>query len=54
MEQLPIDSVNIGEEDLKVGACWPTSAGHDYAAIETREFGYRVFKKNGQIEFKER
>lgn len=43
--------VNIGDVDLKVGACWPTSAGHDYAAIEAKEFGYRIYKKNGQIEF---
>ena len=43
-----------GDEDLKVGACWPTSAGHDYHAIEKREFGYRVYKRNGQIEFEKR
>ena len=46
--------VNTGDEDLKVGACWPTSAGHDYHAIEKREFGYRVYKRNGQIEFEKR
>lgn len=46
--------VNIGEDDLKVGACWPTSAGHDYAAIEKKEFGYRIFKRNKKIEFVER
>lgn len=46
--------VNTGEVDLKVGACWPTSAGHDYGAIETREFAYRIYKKNGQIEFVKR
>lgn len=43
--------VNIGETDLKVGACWPTAAGHDYQAIERKEFGYRVFKRNGEVKF---
>lgn len=43
--------VNIGEIDLKVGACWPTSAGHDYVAIEEKAFGYRIKKINNQIEF---
>lgn len=46
--------VNIGDEDLKVGACWPTSAGHDYSSIEKKEFGYRVFKRNGEIKLEER
>lgn len=43
--------VNTGDTDLKVGACWPTAAGHDYDAIVEHEFGYRIFKKNNQIEF---
>lgn len=43
--------VNTGDVDLKVGACWPTSAGHDYAAIKEKEFGYRVKKVDDQIEF---
>lgn len=46
--------VNIGDDDLKVGACWPTAAGHDYQAIEEKEFGYRIYKRNGKIEFVER
>lgn len=46
--------VNTGDTDLKVGACWPTSAGHDYDAIVKREFGYRVFKKDKEIEFVKR
>jgi len=46
--------VNTGDEDFKVGACWPTSAGHDYQAIEEKEFGYRVYKKDGKIQFVER
>ena len=46
--------VNTGDVDLKVGACWPTAAGHDYAAINEREFGYRIFKRDNHIEFEER
>lgn len=43
--------VNTGDIDLKVGACWPTSAGHDYAAIENKEFGYRIKKIDGKIRY---
>lgn len=46
--------INIGDTDLKVGACWPTSAGHDYTRIIEHEFGYRVYKRNGKIECIER
>ncbi|MEY8323752.1 glucose-6-phosphate isomerase family protein [Lachnospiraceae bacterium 54-11] len=41
--------INTGDEQLKVGACWPTVAGHDYEAIEKRNFGYRILKKDGKI-----
>ncbi len=43
--------INVGETDLKVGACWPTSAGHDYVSIKNNEFKYRVFKTNEDIQF---
>lgn len=46
--------VNTGEEDLKVGACWPTTAGHDYARIEKSPFTVRVFKKDDKILVEER
>lgn len=46
--------VNTGDALFKVGACWPTTAGHDYAAIEKRPFPYRVYRSNGKIEFQER
>lgn len=46
--------VNTGNVDLKVAACWPTSAGHDYEAIEKREFGYRIFKTENGIECRKR
>ena len=41
-------------EELWVGACWPTVSGHDYAAVERREFGFRVKRVDGQLVFEER
>ena len=46
--------VNTGNEPLAVGACWPTTAGHDYDAIDRMPFGYRIFKENGEVVTKER
>ncbi|RBP63335.1 glucose-6-phosphate isomerase [Alkalibaculum bacchi] len=46
--------VNIGEIPLKIGACWPTTAGHDYRAVEEMPFPYRIYKNNGKIELVER
>ncbi len=46
--------VNTGDEELRVGACWPTTAGHDYARIEKNPFKVRIFKENGNIVIKER
>lgn len=45
--------INTGDEQLKVGACWPPVAGHDYAAIEKSGFGYRVFRRDGAIAWEE-
>ena len=45
--------VNTGEVDLKIGCCWPTTAGHDYARVEKMPFSARVFKENGEIIIKE-
>ena len=43
--------INTSEtETMKVGACWPVTAGHDYAATEKQPFTTRIFLKNGQIE----
>jgi glucose-6-phosphate isomerase len=42
--------VNIGDSRLKVGACWPTTAGYDYASIAAAEFPYRIFRTAGRIE----
>lgn len=46
--------VNTSDSELKVGACWPTTAGHDYASIENQEFPYRIYKINGKIEIVKR
>lgn len=46
--------VNTGDVQLKVGACWPTTAGHDYDAIEAHEFPCRVMRVNGEILFEKR
>lgn len=46
--------VNTGNEELRVGACWPTIAGHDYARIENHPFTVRIFKENNEIVIKER
>ena len=39
--------INTGEDDLVVGACWPSDAGHDYGSIETRGFPVRVVCRDG-------
>lgn len=45
--------VNTGYEQLKVGACWPTAAGHDYDAVLNGGFGARVFKRDAGIVWEE-
>lgn len=42
--------VNTGDTELKVGACWPLTAGHDYRRIEEFPFTVRVYKRDGQID----
>ncbi len=42
--------VNTGNEDMVVGACWPSDAGHDYGSIETAGFSVRVLCENGKWE----
>lgn len=39
--------INTGEDDLVVGACWPSDAGHDYGSIETKGFPVRVVCSDG-------
>ena len=45
--------VNTGTEDLVVGACWPSDAGHDYGSIETAGFSAKVVCENGAAVLKE-
>lgn len=46
--------VNTGDCDLKVGACWPSNAGHDYKRIEELPFTVRIFKRDNQIVMEEK
>ena len=46
--------INTGDAELRVGACWPTAAGHDYVSIEAHDFPCRVMRKGGEIVFEER
>lgn len=46
--------VNTGDTVFKVGACWPTAAGHDYVSVEKNEFPYRVYRIDGKIQFVKR
>ncbi|MEG0329926.1 MAG: glucose-6-phosphate isomerase family protein [Longicatena sp.] len=45
--------VNIGDNELKVGACWPTTSGHDYKRVEEHPFQVRIYKENDKIIVKE-
>lgn len=38
---------NTGDQILRVGACWPADAGHDYAAIAQTGFSARLMDVNG-------
>jgi glucose-6-phosphate isomerase, archaeal len=41
--------INTGDIDFKVGAAWRKAAGHDYEAIENKNFPCRVYKIEGKI-----
>ena len=38
---------NTGDENLIVGACWPSDAGHDYEAIAVNGFSARLVEISG-------
>jgi len=40
-------TVNTGTSVLSFGACWPSDAGHDYAAIASAGFAARVRRVDG-------
>ena len=46
--------INTGNTCLKVVACWPSNAGHDYKRIEESGFKYRIFHDHDDIIVKER
>jgi glucose-6-phosphate isomerase len=39
---------NAGQTQLKFTACWPSDAGHDYAAIQQEGFGARLLARDGK------
>lgn len=39
--------INTGEGQLKVAACWPADAGHDYVRVEKMPFGDICMKAEG-------
>jgi glucose-6-phosphate isomerase len=38
---------NTGNEDLVVGACWPSDAGHNYEEIALNGFSARLVESGG-------
>ena len=38
---------NTGSENLVVGACWPSDAGHEYNVIATNGFSARLVEVDG-------
>lgn len=38
---------NTGKQELIVGACWPSDAGHDYDEIAVNGFSARLFDADG-------
>ncbi|HET6556695.1 MAG TPA: glucose-6-phosphate isomerase family protein [Prolixibacteraceae bacterium] len=44
---------NTGTENLVVGACWPSDAGHDYEAIAVNGFSARLMETEGKPMFME-
>lgn len=45
--------VNTGDTDLAVVACWPSTSGHDYEAIEKKPFPIRVFKEKEEVHYEQ-
>ena len=39
---------NTGDDNLVVGACWPSDAGYDYEEIEKNGFSARLLEVNGK------
>ena len=45
---------NTGSENLVVGACWPSDAGHDYQEIASNGFSARLLEMDGKPELVQR
>ena len=45
---------NTGSENLVVGACWPSDAGHDYEEIASNGFSARLLEMDGKPELVQR
>lgn len=43
-------TVNIGDEPMTFGACWPSDAGHDYGTILDEGFSARLLEVDGKPE----
>lgn len=41
--------VNTGNVPITFLACWPSDAGHDYAAIDAQGFSLRVMRRDGVV-----
>jgi glucose-6-phosphate isomerase len=39
--------VNTGDKPIRVTACWPSDAGHDYQVEGGRGFGARIVEERG-------
>lgn len=42
-------TVNIGDEPMTFGACWPSDAGHDYGTILEEGFSARLLEVDGKV-----
>lgn len=42
---------NIGKTPLRLVACWPSDAGHDYTLIRRSGFGARLLNVSGEARF---
>lgn len=40
-------TLNVGDDELSFGACWPSDAGHDYERIARAGFSVRVIRVDG-------
>lgn len=46
--------VNTGTEKFSVACVWGARAGHDYEAVEQKEFAVRIYRKENRVIIKDR